>query len=135
MTPKKGEDVSLNPSFLKLSFLFSLLLIFNQRPQSFFHSGTLLIACVCVADKLLAPPAADSDGESDGSDRVPVPSFQNSFSQAIEKALLQLDSEAASVPPPIVEPGLTTSVLSNRELTGSRSRYVSVSSSSDSSNH
>uniref|UniRef100_A0A665SZP2 E3 ubiquitin-protein ligase RNF10 n=1 Tax=Echeneis naucrates TaxID=173247 RepID=A0A665SZP2_ECHNA len=44
-------------------------------------------------DKLLAPPAADSDGESDGSDRVPVPSFQNSFSQAIEKALLQLDSD------------------------------------------
>uniref|UniRef100_H3C888 E3 ubiquitin-protein ligase RNF10 n=1 Tax=Tetraodon nigroviridis TaxID=99883 RepID=H3C888_TETNG len=56
-------------------------------------------------DKLLAPPAADSDGESDGSDRVPVPSFQNSFSQAIEKALLQLDSEAASVPPPVLEPG------------------------------
>uniref|UniRef100_A0A3Q2R217 E3 ubiquitin-protein ligase RNF10 n=1 Tax=Fundulus heteroclitus TaxID=8078 RepID=A0A3Q2R217_FUNHE len=45
------------------------------------------------ADKLLAPPAADSDGESDGSDRVPVPSFQNSFSQAFEKALLQLDSD------------------------------------------
>uniref|UniRef100_A0A3Q3AFH4 E3 ubiquitin-protein ligase RNF10 n=1 Tax=Kryptolebias marmoratus TaxID=37003 RepID=A0A3Q3AFH4_KRYMA len=44
-------------------------------------------------DKLLAPPAADSDGESDGSDRVPVPSFQNSFSQAFEKALLQLDSD------------------------------------------
>lgn len=71
--------------------------------------------CVCVADKLLAPPPADSDGESDGSDRVPVPSFQNSFSQAIEKALLQLDSEAASVPPPVVEPGLTPDlcVLSN----------------------
>lgn len=33
-----------------------------------------------------------------------MPSFQNSFSQAIEKALLQLDSEAASVPPPMVEP-------------------------------
>lgn len=63
---------------------------------------------MCVADKLLAPPAADSDGESDGSDRVPVPSFQNSFSQAIEKAMLQLDSEAASVPPPVVEPGLTS---------------------------
>lgn len=66
---------------------------------------------VRVADKLLAPPAADSDGESDGSDRVPVPSFQNSFSQAIEKALLQLDSEAASVPLPIVEPGLTFSLI------------------------
>lgn len=50
-------------------------------------------------DKLLAPPAADSDGESDGSDRVPVPSFQNSFSQAIEKALLQLDNGAAAAPP------------------------------------
>uniref|UniRef100_A0A8C8GFS5 E3 ubiquitin-protein ligase RNF10 n=1 Tax=Oncorhynchus tshawytscha TaxID=74940 RepID=A0A8C8GFS5_ONCTS len=39
---------------------------------------------------LLAPPVADSDGESDGeSNRVPVPSFQNSFSQAFEEALLQ----------------------------------------------
>ncbi|CAN9513529.1 unnamed protein product [Ophioblennius macclurei] len=55
-------------------------------------------------DKLLAPPAADSDGESDGSDRVPVPSFQNSFSQAFEKALLQLDSGPASPPQPLVEP-------------------------------
>ncbi|XP_068559918.1 E3 ubiquitin-protein ligase RNF10 [Cebidichthys violaceus] len=55
-------------------------------------------------DKLLAPPAADSDGESDGSDRVPVPSFQNSFSQAFEKALLQLDSGAAAPPQPVVGP-------------------------------
>ncbi|XP_059193594.1 RING finger protein 10 [Centropristis striata] len=55
-------------------------------------------------DTLLAPPAADSDGESDGSDRVPVPSFQNSFSQAFEKALLQLDSGQASPPQPVVVP-------------------------------
>ncbi|KAM3610366.1 uncharacterized protein V6R79_002986 [Siganus canaliculatus] len=56
-------------------------------------------------EKLLAPPTADSDGESDGSDRVPVPSFQNSFSQAIEKALLQLDNGAAATPPqPAVDP-------------------------------
>lgn len=55
-------------------------------------------------DKLLAPPAADSDGESDASDRVPVPSFQNSFSQAFERALLQLDSGPASPPQPVVEP-------------------------------
>uniref|UniRef100_A0A8C7UV41 E3 ubiquitin-protein ligase RNF10 n=1 Tax=Oncorhynchus mykiss TaxID=8022 RepID=A0A8C7UV41_ONCMY len=41
-------------------------------------------------EMLLAPPAADSDGESDVSDRVPVPSFQNSFSQAFEEALLIL---------------------------------------------
>lgn len=41
-------------------------------------------------DMLLVPPV-DSDGESDGSDRVPVPSFQNSFSQAFEEALQQLD--------------------------------------------
>ncbi|KAL7391878.1 hypothetical protein ABVT39_016178 [Epinephelus coioides] len=54
-------------------------------------------------DKLLAPPSADSDGESDGSDRVPVPSFQNSFSQAFEKALLQLDNGAASPPQPVVD--------------------------------
>ncbi|XP_037537120.1 RING finger protein 10 [Nematolebias whitei] len=55
-------------------------------------------------DQLLAPPAADSDGESDGSDRVPVPSFQNSFSQAFEKALLQLDTGPASSPQHVVEP-------------------------------
>ncbi|XP_034025563.1 RING finger protein 10 [Thalassophryne amazonica] len=52
--------------------------------------------------KLLAPPAVDSDGESDGSDRVPVPSFQNSFSQAIEKVLLQLDSGPSVSPRPVV---------------------------------
>ncbi|NXP12029.1 RNF10 protein, partial [Thinocorus orbignyianus] len=40
---------------------------------------------------LALPVPADSDGESDSSDRVPVPSFQNSFSQAIEAALLKLD--------------------------------------------
>ncbi|XP_068460591.1 E3 ubiquitin-protein ligase RNF10 [Clinocottus analis] len=55
-------------------------------------------------DNLLAPPAADSDGESDGSDRVPVPSFQNSFSQAFEKALLQLDSGPATLPQLVVDP-------------------------------
>lgn len=38
-----------------------------------------------------APPPADSDGESDGSDQVPVPNFQNSFSQGFEAALSQLD--------------------------------------------
>ncbi|XP_063051086.1 RING finger protein 10 [Engraulis encrasicolus] len=51
-------------------------------------------------DMLLAPPVADSDGESDGSDRVPVPSFQNSFSQAFEKALMQLDHGAPAAPQP-----------------------------------
>ncbi|XP_071374888.1 E3 ubiquitin-protein ligase RNF10 [Centroberyx affinis] len=55
-------------------------------------------------DKLLAPPAADSDGESDGSDRVPVPSFQNSFSQAVEQALLQLDHAPTASPQPVVVP-------------------------------
>ncbi|KAJ8263279.1 hypothetical protein COCON_G00157360 [Conger conger] len=53
-------------------------------------------------DMLLAPPAADSDGESDGSDRVPVPSFQNSFSQAFEEALLQLDHGAPAPPQPVL---------------------------------
>ncbi|KAJ1093381.1 hypothetical protein NDU88_006482 [Pleurodeles waltl] len=44
-------------------------------------------------DNTLAPPApADSEGESDSSDRVPVPSFQNSFSQAIEAAFEKLDA-------------------------------------------
>uniref|UniRef100_A0A7N8XU59 E3 ubiquitin-protein ligase RNF10 n=1 Tax=Mastacembelus armatus TaxID=205130 RepID=A0A7N8XU59_9TELE len=68
-------------------FLFSLL----QFP--IFYSHQLFMAYDVRCELLLAPPAADSDGESDGSDRVPVPSFQNSFSQAFEKALLQLDSD------------------------------------------
>ncbi|XP_072538641.1 E3 ubiquitin-protein ligase RNF10 [Salminus brasiliensis] len=55
-------------------------------------------------DVFLAPPVADSDGESDGSDRVPVPNFQNSFSQAFEAALLQLDHG-----PPAPAKALTTS--------------------------
>lgn len=55
-------------------------------------------------DTLLAPPAADSDGESDGSDRVPVPSFQNSFSQAFEEALQQLDHGPPPPPQPVVVP-------------------------------
>uniref|UniRef100_A0A3B3QUY3 E3 ubiquitin-protein ligase RNF10 n=1 Tax=Paramormyrops kingsleyae TaxID=1676925 RepID=A0A3B3QUY3_9TELE len=50
------------------------------------------------AETMLAPPAGDSDGESDSSDRVPVPSFQNSFSQAFEEALLQLDHGRAGPP-------------------------------------
>ncbi|XP_050779550.1 RING finger protein 10 isoform X2 [Gopherus flavomarginatus] len=40
----------------------------------------------------------DSDGESDNSDRMPVPSFQNSFSQAIEAAFLKLDKPSTSDP-------------------------------------
>ncbi|XP_036434142.1 RING finger protein 10 isoform X1 [Colossoma macropomum] len=55
-------------------------------------------------DVFLAPPVADSDGESDGSDRVPVPNFQNSFSQAFEAALLQLDHR-----PPAPARAVTTS--------------------------
>jgi len=38
----------------------------------------------------------ESDGESDSSDRIPVPSFQNSFSQAIEAALLKLDKPSTA---------------------------------------
>ncbi|KAK3540738.1 hypothetical protein QTP70_034789 [Hemibagrus guttatus] len=59
-------------------------------------------------DMFLAPPVADSDGESDGSDRVPVPSFQNSFSQAVEAAMLQLDHKPpakAEAPPTTDEKG------------------------------
>lgn len=57
------------------------------------------------ADLFLAPPAPDSDGESDGSDRVPVPSFQNSFSQAFEEALLQLDKGPGPLPEPAPSAG------------------------------
>lgn len=38
----------------------------------------------------------ESDAESDSSDRIPVPSFQNSFSQAIEAALLKLDKPSTA---------------------------------------
>ncbi|XP_051509598.1 RING finger protein 10-like isoform X1 [Myxocyprinus asiaticus] len=56
-------------------------------------------------EMFLAPPSADSDGESDGSDRVPVPSFQNSFSQAFEEALSQLDhgNQTPAHPLPVPE--------------------------------
>ncbi|NXA38049.1 RNF10 protein, partial [Eudromia elegans] len=47
---------------------------------------------------LALPVPVDSDGESDNSDRIPVPSFQNSFSQAIEAALLKLDKPSTSDP-------------------------------------
>uniref|UniRef100_A0A4W5MT82 E3 ubiquitin-protein ligase RNF10 n=1 Tax=Hucho hucho TaxID=62062 RepID=A0A4W5MT82_9TELE len=51
---------------------------------------------------------ADSDGESDGeSNRVPVPSFQNSFSQAFEEALLQHRGPTAPTQP-LVIPGQRT---------------------------
>ncbi|XP_048856291.1 RING finger protein 10 isoform X1 [Brienomyrus brachyistius] len=56
------------------------------------------------AETMLAPPAGDSDGESDSSDRVPVPSFQNSFSQAFEEALLQLDHGRAGPPEHVLIP-------------------------------
>ncbi|XP_010173818.2 RING finger protein 10 [Antrostomus carolinensis] len=46
-------------------------------------------------ENTLALPV-DSDGESDSSDRIPVPSFQNSFSQAIEAALLKLDKPSTA---------------------------------------
>ncbi|KAM4648904.1 E3 ubiquitin-protein ligase RNF10 [Amazona ochrocephala] len=45
---------------------------------------------------LALPVPVDSDGESDSSDRIPVPSFQNSFSQAIEAALLKLDKPSTA---------------------------------------
>lgn len=89
-----------------LSCLFTVLFPVKLPSLLAFVSSSLVPVFLHHADKLLAPPAADSDGESDGSDRVPVPSFQNSFSQAIEKALLQLDEGAASPPQPGVDPGL-----------------------------
>lgn len=62
------------------------------------NSSTVSLSCF-LDDNSLAPPApVDSDGESDNSDRVPVPSFQNSFSQAIEAAFMKLDTPATSDP-------------------------------------
>uniref|UniRef100_A0A8C5M014 Ring finger protein 10 n=1 Tax=Leptobrachium leishanense TaxID=445787 RepID=A0A8C5M014_9ANUR len=51
-----------------------------------------------------AVPKKDSDGESDSSERVPVPSFQNSFSQAMEAAFLKLDT-ALPTPLPVEKGG------------------------------
>lgn len=45
---------------------------------------------------LALPVPVESDAESDSSDRIPVPSFQNSFSQAIEAALLKLDKPSTA---------------------------------------
>ncbi|KAM3939517.1 E3 ubiquitin-protein ligase RNF10 [Leptodactylus fuscus] len=53
---------------------------------------------------VMGTATADSDGESDCSERVPVPSFQNSFSEAMEAAFLKLDT-ALPTPPPCVEKG------------------------------
>uniref|UniRef100_A0AAQ5XC42 E3 ubiquitin-protein ligase RNF10 n=1 Tax=Amphiprion ocellaris TaxID=80972 RepID=A0AAQ5XC42_AMPOC len=61
-------------------------------------------ARVDAGPRITPKKAADSDGESDGSDRVPVPSFQNSFSQAFEQALLELDHGPVAPPQPVVEP-------------------------------
>uniref|UniRef100_A0A9J8BZF0 E3 ubiquitin-protein ligase RNF10 n=1 Tax=Cyprinus carpio carpio TaxID=630221 RepID=A0A9J8BZF0_CYPCA len=107
-SPSSGSTLSL----LQWPSVVSLLLMFPNLSE---HSPSLSVASVeedphcmsfaqvCLAfhsvclkhflssDMFLAPPLADSDGESDGSDRVPVPSFQNSFSQAFEQALSQLD--------------------------------------------
>ncbi|MEE6523552.1 hypothetical protein FKM82_022525 [Ascaphus truei] len=47
----------------------------------------------------VSPAPADSDGESDSSEWAPVPSFQNSFSQAMEAAFLKLDAVPPSPPP------------------------------------
>ncbi|KAB0402382.1 hypothetical protein E2I00_018481, partial [Balaenoptera physalus] len=59
----------------------------------------LSLPFLCPDENSLGPPApVDSDGESDNSDRVPVPSFQNSFSQAIEAAFMKLDTPATSDP-------------------------------------
>ena len=63
-----------------------------------------------LSDMQLAPPVPDSEGESDASDRIPVPSFQNSFSQAFEEALQQMDrgpdgTAAAAAAQPVVIPG------------------------------
>uniref|UniRef100_A0A672TCY5 E3 ubiquitin-protein ligase RNF10 n=1 Tax=Sinocyclocheilus grahami TaxID=75366 RepID=A0A672TCY5_SINGR len=98
---KHGKCENLIPVFLGMYGIH-----FHENRQNYLN-----VLCLCVqmlkdgkarvdagpkttpkkADMFLAPPQADSDGESDGSDRVPVPSFQNSFSQAFEQALSQLD--------------------------------------------
>ncbi|XP_063769185.1 E3 ubiquitin-protein ligase RNF10 isoform X2 [Pseudophryne corroboree] len=57
-------------------------------------------AAVQKENPVLFMAPADSDGESDCSERVPVPSFQNSFSEAMEMAFLKLDTALPTPPPP-----------------------------------
>lgn len=61
-------------------------------------------AAVKKENPVVSTVPADSDGESDCSERVPVPSFQNSFSEAMEAAFLKLDT-ALPTPPSSVEKG------------------------------
>ncbi|XP_040272434.1 RING finger protein 10 [Bufo bufo] len=54
---------------------------------------------------VMSTAPADSDGESDCSERVPVPSFQNSFSEAMEAAFLKLDTALPTPPAPAEKGG------------------------------
>ncbi|XP_075687463.1 E3 ubiquitin-protein ligase RNF10 [Rhinoderma darwinii] len=60
-------------------------------------------AAVKKENPVVSTAPADSDGESDCSERVPVPSFQNSFSEAMEAAFLKLDTALPT--PPSVDKG------------------------------
>ncbi|XP_029474955.1 RING finger protein 10 [Rhinatrema bivittatum] len=82
----KGEEGSLSPSFAQM-------LSTGKAKCEVWPKAALM-----KKDENCSVPiaAGDSDAESDNSDQVPVPSFQNSFSQAIEAAFLKLDNPPAS---------------------------------------
>lgn len=90
--PLLTEDESRCPSFAQM------LRVGKAKPETWPKA-----APKNVPENTLTPANADSDVESDCSERVPVPSFQNSFSQAMEAAFLKLD--AALPTPPSVEKG------------------------------
>ncbi|NXG34949.1 RNF10 protein, partial [Dromaius novaehollandiae] len=82
------EEESPFPSFAQM------LRVGKAKPETWSKPG----AKTRDENTLALPVLVDSDGESDNSDRIPVPSFQNSFSQAIEAALLKLDKSSTSDP-------------------------------------
>uniref|UniRef100_A0A9J7YDH0 E3 ubiquitin-protein ligase RNF10 n=1 Tax=Cyprinus carpio carpio TaxID=630221 RepID=A0A9J7YDH0_CYPCA len=92
-SPSSGSTLSLLqwPSVVSLLEHSPSLSVASVEEDPHCMSFAQVLLFSSTADMFLAPPLADSDGESDGSDRVPVPSFQNSFSQAFEQALSQLD--------------------------------------------
>ncbi|NP_001089838.1 RING finger protein 10 [Xenopus laevis] len=98
-----GAECSLDPSFTedesRCPSFAQMLRAGKAKPETWPKA-----AHKNVAENTLTPATADSDGESDCSERVPVPSFQNSFSQAMEAAFLKLDT-ALPTPPSSVEKG------------------------------
>ncbi|XP_073438854.1 E3 ubiquitin-protein ligase RNF10 isoform X2 [Dendrobates tinctorius] len=80
------EDDGKSPSFAQM------LRVGKAKPESWPK------VAVKKENPVKSTAPADSDGESDCSEQVPVPSFQNSFSEAMEAAFLKLDTALPTAP-------------------------------------